>query len=99
MWEFLGIFSERGSSIYIYNRLLLEPDKNPLDYSISLKFYSTTDRGRGGGSFNLVYRARRSQVRAPITHIPLRITIPTYISLYGEARVAYTSVGEKLVGT
>jgi hypothetical protein len=37
------------------------------------------------------YPSQRSQVRAPTTHIPLRVIIPTYRRPYGGARVAQTS--------
>jgi hypothetical protein len=51
------------------------------------------------GAFYHGIRGRRSWVRAPATHIPLRVIIPTYRSPYGGAHVAQTSEGGALTGT
>jgi hypothetical protein len=45
------------------------------------------------------HQSRRSRVRAPTTHIPLRAIIPAYRSPYGGARVAQTSGDGALGGT
>jgi hypothetical protein len=51
------------------------------------------------GAFYHGIKARRSRVRDSATHIPLRVIIPTYRSLYGGAHVAQTSGGGALAGT